>query len=87
MVKGKSLSTPVISSWKYAGAWASPNRTFTYSNFPKGELNAVFGVEGLSKGMQWSNVVKYVAPYSLEKISSTLGMGHVNFLVTLLRAL
>ena len=51
MVKGKSLSIPVISSWKYDGAWASPNRTFTYSNFPKGELNAVLGIDGLSKGM------------------------------------
>ena len=30
---------------------ASPNRTFTYSNFLKGELNAVLGIEGLSKGM------------------------------------
>ena len=24
-----------------------------YSNFLKGELNAVFGIEGLSKGMWW----------------------------------
>ena len=43
-----------------------------YSNFLKGELNAVFGMEGLSKGMWWypalrSKVVKYVAPFSLEK--------------------
>ena len=43
-----------------------------YSNFPKGELKAVFGIEGLSNGMWWepalrSNVVKYVAPFSLEK--------------------
>ena len=63
-----------------------------YSNFPKGELNAVFGIEGLSKGVWWypalrSKVVKYVAPFSLEKMSSTFSMGHVNFLVTLLRAL
>ena len=63
-----------------------------YSNFPKGELNAVLGIEGLSKGMWWypalsSKVVKYVAPFNLEKMSSTFGMGHVNFLVTLLRAL
>ena len=62
-----------------------------YSNLPKGELNAVFGIEGLSKGMWWypalrSKVVKYVALFSLEKMSSTCGMGHVNFLVTLLRA-
>ena len=63
-----------------------------YSNLLKSELNAVFGMDGLSKGMWWypalrSKVVKYVAPFNLEKISSTLGMGHVNFLVTLLRAL
>ena len=81
-----------MSSWKYAGACAKPNGTFTYSDFPKDELNAVLGIEGLSKGMWWypaqrSNVVKYVARLSLEKISSTLGIGHVKFLVTLLRAL
>ena len=69
-----------------------PNGTFMYSNLPKVELNAIFGMEGLSKGMWWypalrSEVVKYVAPFSLEKMSSTFGMGHVNFLVTLLRAL
>ena len=63
-----------------------------YSDFPKGELNAVFGIEGLSKGMWWYpalrfKVVKYVALISLEKMSSTFCMGHVNFLVTLLRAL
>ena len=51
-----------------------------------------FGMEGLSKDMWWypalrSKVVKYVALFSLEKMSSTFGMGHVNFLVTLLRAL
>ena len=54
--------------------------------------NAVFGIEALSKGMWWyptlrSKVVKYVALFILEKMSSTFGMGHVNFLVTLLRAL
>ena len=62
-----------------------------YSNFLKGELNAVLGIDGLSKGMwrypvQRSKVVKYVAQFNLEKISSTFGIGHVNFLVTLLRA-
>ena len=51
MAKGKSLSIPVISSQKYAAAWASPNGPFTYSNFLKGELNAVLGIEGVSKGM------------------------------------
>ena len=81
-----------MSSWKCAGTCTKPNGTFTYSNFLKGELNAVLGIEGLSKGMWWypaqrSNVVEYVAPLSLEKISSTLDIGHVNFFVTLLRAL
>ena len=51
MAKGKSLSILVISSWKEAGACASPNGTFTYSYFPKGELNAVLGIDDLSKGM------------------------------------
>ena len=58
----------------------------------KVKLNAVFGMEGLSKGMWWypalrSKVVKYVALFSSEKMSSIFGMGHVNFLITLLRAL
>ena len=60
--------------------------------FQKVNLNAVLGIEALSKGMWWfpalrSKVVKYVAPFSLEKMYFTFGMGHVNFLVTLLRAL
>ena len=42
---------PVINSWKYAGACARPNGTFIYSYFPKGELKAVYGIDGLSKGM------------------------------------
>ena len=83
---------PVISSWKYTGACANPNGNLMYSYFLKGELKAVFGIEGLSNGMWWepaqrSNVVKKVAPFNLEKMSSTLGTGQVNFLVTLLRAL
>ena len=54
---------PVISSWKIAGACANPNGTLTYSYFPKGELKANFGIEGLSNGMWWypaqrSNVVR-----------------------------
>ena len=51
IAKLKSFRIPVIGSWKYAGACAKPNRTFTYSNFPKGELKAVLGIEGLSNGM------------------------------------
>ena len=50
-MKLKSFRMPVISSWKYAGACAKPNRTFTYSYFPKGELKVVFGIEDLSNGM------------------------------------
>ena len=44
---------PVIRSWKYVGACANPNGTLTYLYFPKGELKAVFGIEGLSNGMWW----------------------------------
>ena len=36
---------PVMSSWKYAGACASPKGTLTYSYLPNGELNAVLGME------------------------------------------
>ena len=51
-----------------------------------------FSKEGLSKGMWWypalrSKGCENVALFILEKMSSTFGMGHVNFLVTLLRAL
>ena len=53
MVKLKSFRIPVINPWKYAGAWASPNGTFTYSYFPKGELNAILGIEDSSRGMWW----------------------------------
>ena len=51
MAKGKSLSIPVINSLKYAGACASLNGTFIYSYFLKGELNAILGIDDLSKGM------------------------------------
>ena len=42
MAKLKSFKMPVMSSWKYAGACASPKGTLTYSYLPNGELNAVF---------------------------------------------
>ena len=44
---------PVISSWKYAGACASLKGTVTYSYLPNGELNAVLGMEDLSRGIWW----------------------------------
>ena len=76
---------PVMSSWKYAGAHASPKGTLTYSYLPNCELNAILGMKDLSKGIWYkSKVEKYFAPFNLEKISSTLGIGQVNFLVTLL---
>ena len=53
MVKLKSFRIPVINSWKYAGAWASPNVTLMYSYMLKGELNTVLGIEDLSKGIWW----------------------------------
>ena len=51
--KLKSFKIPVINSWKYAGAWASPNGTLTITYLLKGELNAILGIEDLSWGM-WS---------------------------------
>ena len=80
---------PVMSSWKFAGACVSLKGTLIYLYFPNGEVNAVLGIEDLSKGTRWypacrSNVEKYFVPFNLEKISSTLGIGQMNFLVTLL---
>ena len=53
MAKLKSFKTPVISSWKYAGAYASPKGTMTYSYLPHGELKTTLGMEDLSKGILW----------------------------------
>ena len=80
-----------MSSWKYAGACVSAKGTLMYSYFPNGEVNAVLGIEDSSKGIWWypahrSNIEKYFAPFNWEEISSTLGMGHINFLVTSLSA-
>ena len=44
-----------MSSWKYAGACASPKSTLTYSYLPNGEVNAVLGMEDLSRGNQLVN--------------------------------
>ena len=80
-----------MSSWKYAGTFVSPKGTLMYSYFPNGEVIAVLGIEDSSKGLWWypahrSNVEKYFALFNWEKISPTLGMGQMNFLVTLLSA-
>ena len=53
IAKLKSFKIPVVNSWKYAGVWASPNGTLMYSYLPKGELNAILGIEDLSKGIWW----------------------------------
>ena len=92
MANGNSFRTPVISSWKYAGVCASPKGTLTYSYLPNGDVNAVFGIESAISLIWWypalkSKVGKYFAPLSCEKMSSTLGIGHTNFLMTLLSAL
>ena len=89
MAKLKSFNILVMSSWKYAGACASPKDTLIYLYFPNGEVNAVLGIEASFKGIWWypahrSNAEKYLAPFKWEKISSTLGMGQMNFLVILL---
>ena len=82
---------PVISSWKYAGACVSPKGTLMYSYFPNGEVKAGLGMEDSSREIWWypahkSNIEKLFAPFNLDKISSTFGMGQVNFVVTLLSA-
>ena len=63
-----------MSSWKYAGACVSQKGTLIYSYFPKGEVNAVLGIEDLSKGIWWypacrSNIEKCFALFNWEKIS------------------
>ena len=60
-----------------------------YFYFPNGEVNAVLGIDDSSNGIWWyaahrSNVEKYFVPFKWEKISSTFGMGQINFCVTLL---
>ena len=62
-----------------------------YSYFPNGKVNAVYGIDDSSNGIWWypahrSNVERYFASFSWEKISSTFVMGHINFHVTLLSA-
>ena len=42
-----------MSSWEYAGACASSKGTLTYSYLPNGKLNAVLGMEDLSRGIWW----------------------------------
>ena len=85
------MKTPVISSLKYADACMSPKGTLMCLYFPNGEVNAVLGIEDSSKGIWWypacrPNVENYFAPFEWEKISSTFGMGQINFCVTLLSA-
>ena len=78
-----------MSSWQYASACVSSKGALIYSYFPNGEVNAVLGIEDLSKGIWWfpacrSNVETSFAQFNWEKISSTLGMGQINVFVTLL---
>ena len=73
-------------------ACVSPKGTLTYSYLPNGDVNAVLVIESVVSPMWWypalkSKMEKYFALLSCEKISSTLGIGHTNFLVTLLSAL
>ena len=80
-----------MSSWKYASVRVSPKGTLIYLHFPNGEVNAVLWIEDSSKGIWWypacrSNVEKYFVPFNWEKISSTFGMGQINFRVTSLSA-
>ena len=42
-----------MSSWKYAGACASPKGTLIYLYFPNVEVNAVLGIEYSSEGICW----------------------------------
>ena len=76
MAKLKSFNIPVICSWNYAVVCASLKGTLMYSYFPTGEVKAVFGMVWYLA--QRSNVEKYFAPFSGEKMSQTLGIGQMN---------
>ena len=89
--KAEIFKKPVISSWENAAACTSAKGTLMYLYFPNGEVNAVLGIEDSSKGIWWypthrSNIEKFFAPFSWEKMSSTFGMGQIIFHVTLLSA-
>ena len=61
------------------------------THLPKGDVKAVLGIEASLRGMWWypahrSKVEKYFVPFNCENISSTLGMGQTNFLITSFRA-
>ena len=63
-----------MSSWKYAGSYASLKGNFSYSYFLKGDVKAFLGTELSLRGMWWYpaqrlRVKTYWAPLSLEKIS------------------
>ena len=53
IAKSNSFRMLVINSWKYAGACARPKGTLMYSYLLNGELNAVFGMEDLYRGIWW----------------------------------
>ena len=53
IAKGNSFKTPVMSSWKYAGACMSPKGTLMYAYFLNGEANAVLGIDDSSNGIWW----------------------------------
>ena len=62
-----------------------------YSYFPNGEVKAVLGMDLhlkecggiLLEGPMWRNILHHLVE---RKMSSTLGIGQMNYLVTLLRA-
>ena len=53
IAKGMSFRTPVMSSWKYAGAWLSLKGTLMYSYFPMARWRLFFGIDDSSNGMWW----------------------------------
>ena len=77
-------------SWKYAGAYVSPKGTLMYLYFPNGEVKAVLGMDASFRNMVVSCLKvqcgEIFCTVHLREISSTLGMGQMNFLVTLLSA-
>ena len=88
--KFETFNIPVTSSWKCAGACVSQKVLWCICTSQIGEVKAVLGwmlhvkeYGGiLLKGPIWRNISHHSAG---EKMSSALGMGQMNFLVTLLR--
>ena len=91
IAKGKSFKTPVMSSWEISKCFCECKGSLIHLYFPNGDVKAVLGIEESSNGMWWypacrSKAKKFFAPFSVAKMSSTFGIGQINFCVILFSA-